>query len=215
MRRDFAYYHYFEVAATSLFIACKAEECRRKLADVVKVCASMALQGRMSEKIDEDSSIYWKWKDVITNLEELLLEVLCFDVTPENPYKICLKTLGLEFDEDVTTTGTQDKEKAQRLFLQCTNFYELLSRLPLVLMYRTEVICGLGIVLGCKKDEEGIDCLEGIGDKLGVEVEEVWRCYCMIMEVSKALEPLGSAFQILGSIPRIERSEMEKMLNKR
>lgn len=191
MRRDFTNYPYIEIAATSLFLACKAEECRRKLSDVVKVCASVALKGRMTDEISEDSKIYWKWKDVIINLEELMLEVLCFDVTPENPYRICMKALDLK---------DNNSESGQKLFGQCTNFFELLSRLPLALIFDVNVVCALGLTLACASTKMK---MPATASQLGVNKEEVWKCYCEAVELAKQLGDDQAA--ILNRIPKVSK----------
>ncbi|QPG73771.1 hypothetical protein FOA43_001085 [Brettanomyces nanus] len=211
MRRDFSYYHYFEIAATCLFIACKAEECRRKLADVVKVCASIAMWGKMNDTIDEDSKIYWKWKDTITNLEELLLEVLCFDVTPENAYKVCLRSLDLEFDEEPAKEDEVEKRKSQQIFVICTNFFEILARLPLLLMFDTETICALGTAFSCKQEKRTMK-EHFLTQKLNVRVEDVWKCYNTAIELANSLEPLRPSFRVLESLPRLDQEELSGIL---
>lgn len=196
MKRDFTNYHYFEIAATCLFIASKSEECRRKLSDVVKVCASIALTGRMSNKVTEESKIYWKWKDVIVNLEELILEVLCFDVTPVNPYKICFDILDLSEDDDNSNDEHEDK-----LFSTCTNFLELLSRLPLSILFPVNVICGLGLLLSCASSE--VQLPSNAFNKLQISREEIWRSYCTAMKLAQSLESLRQPFPILSHIPKL------------
>lgn len=82
--RDF---HYYETAATTLFLATKCEETGRKLSDLIVACAKTA-QKNDSALIDEQSKDYWRWRDVILYNEELLLEALCFDLVIEHPYTL-------------------------------------------------------------------------------------------------------------------------------
>ncbi|KAG7753101.1 hypothetical protein KL911_003206 [Ogataea haglerorum] len=199
MRRDMLSHHYFEVAATSLFIACKAEECRRRLADVVKVCAKTAM-ANSQDPIDENSKIFWRWKDLMINLEEMLLETLCFEVTPSNPYKLCLSALKLEEDMPRETDWLK---RSKDLFIQCTNVYELTSRVPLVLLHEPNVIAMLGVVLSCAKDQSTKFPPEFV-QELGTDQEQVWACYQDLVALSRPLNSLEPPFQVLQYLPKLE-----------
>lgn len=85
MRFSLGDFHYYETAATTIFLATKCEETGRKLPDIVVACAKTA-QKNDAAIIDEQSKDYWRWRDVILYNEELLLEALCFDLIIEHPY---------------------------------------------------------------------------------------------------------------------------------
>lgn len=85
MRFTLKEFHYYDIAATSLFLATKCEETGRKLKDIVIACARTA-QKNPTAIVDEQSKDYWRWRDVILYNEELLLEALCFDLIIEHPY---------------------------------------------------------------------------------------------------------------------------------
>lgn len=85
MRFTLKEYHYYEIAATTIFLATKCEETGRKLADIVVACAKTA-QKNDAAIVDEQSKEYWAWRDVILYNEELLLEALCFDLIIDHPY---------------------------------------------------------------------------------------------------------------------------------
>lgn len=76
------------IAATSLFLATKAEENCRKTKEIVIAVAKVA-QKNSSLIIDEQSKEYWRWRDSILLYEELMLEILTFDVVLQSPYN-CL-----------------------------------------------------------------------------------------------------------------------------
>lgn len=194
MRRDFVTFHYFEIAATSLFIACKADECRRRLADLVKVCAGMALQGRVTSEIDENSKVYWRWKDVITNLEELMLEVLCFDMNPDNPYKLCMEALQVDFEEQ---TGSDEN---RQIFMECTGLFEQISRLPVCLLFDSQTICALAVGMASKTGKPGF--LEA----LGTDTDKVWRCYKAAIDLAARLTPLRPELQV--KLPPLTRDKL-------
>jgi protein BUR2 len=73
------------IAATALFLATKAEENCRKTKEIVIAVAKVA-QKNASLIIDEQSKEYWRWRDSILLYEELMLEVLTFDVVLQSPY---------------------------------------------------------------------------------------------------------------------------------
>jgi hypothetical protein len=73
------------IAATSLFLATKTEENCRKTKEIVIAVAKVA-QKNSSLIIDEQSKEYWRWRDSILLYEELMLELLTFDVVLSSPY---------------------------------------------------------------------------------------------------------------------------------
>ena len=54
--------------------------------DLVIACCRVA-QKNPNLVVDEQSKDYWKWRDTILLNEDVLLEVLCFDLTIEAPHK--------------------------------------------------------------------------------------------------------------------------------
>lgn len=54
--------------------------------DIVIACCRVA-QKNPNLIVDEQSKDFWKWRDTILQNEDLLLEVLCFDLTIEAPHK--------------------------------------------------------------------------------------------------------------------------------
>lgn len=211
MFEDLVAYHYFEVAATALFVACKSEECRRNLKDVVKVCAKIA-SGK-PDPVDEESKIYWRWKDLLVKLEELLLEKLNFDVTPENPYRLAME--GLKLDATDSAKQTVDKEwekQATNLFGNCTYMFELFSRLPICLFCSIHSICALAVVLSSKKLQVTFP-VDFIKKGFNVEVEDVIQCYNDVISLATEVETLDKYFRILPYIPRTTHKEIELIFN--
>ena len=78
--------HYYSVAATCLFLATKVEENCRKMKDLVVACVRVA-QKQPAKEVDEQDKEFWRWRDTILQLEDLLLEALCFDLSLDPPYK--------------------------------------------------------------------------------------------------------------------------------
>jgi protein BUR2 len=86
-------FHYYSVAATSLFLATKVEENCRKMRDIVVACVRVA-QKQPEKVVDEQDKEYWRWKDTILAMEDTLLETLCFDLSVEPPYGTLFGFLG-------------------------------------------------------------------------------------------------------------------------
>lgn len=91
-------YHYYPMAATSLFLATKVEETCRKMRELVIACVRVA-QKDPQKAVDEQDREYWRWRDNILLNEDLLLEALCFDLTLESPYTTLFRLL-VHFQED-------------------------------------------------------------------------------------------------------------------
>lgn len=87
-------FHYYSMAATSVFLATKIEEDCRKMRELVIACVRVA-QKDPQKTVDEQDKEYWRWKDNILHNEDVLLEALCFDLTLEPPYKILFEYLNL------------------------------------------------------------------------------------------------------------------------
>ncbi|KAL8692503.1 MAG: hypothetical protein Q9218_002477, partial [Villophora microphyllina] len=88
-----AAYHYYPMAATSIYLATKIEEDCRKMKDLVVACVRVA-QKDPHKVVDEQDKEYWRWRDNILHNEDILLEALCFDLTIELPYKFLFEYLN-------------------------------------------------------------------------------------------------------------------------
>ncbi|KAG7149677.1 Cyclin pch1 like protein [Verticillium longisporum] len=85
--------HHYNIAATALFLANKTEENCRKTKEIIITVAKVA-QKNSQLIIDEQSKEYWRWRDNILAYEELMLELLTFDLMVENPYHRLFELLG-------------------------------------------------------------------------------------------------------------------------
>ena len=79
-------FHYYSMAATSLFLATKVEENCRKMKELVVACVRVA-QKDPNKVVDEQDTEFWRWKDNILHNEDLLLEAICFDLNLDPPYR--------------------------------------------------------------------------------------------------------------------------------
>lgn len=210
MKYDLNSNHYYEIGTTCIFIACKSEECRRKLSDVIKVCARIATGGR--EVIDEESKIYWQWKDLIVNLEEKLLNVFEFDVAPLNPYVITAQVLDVQLDQHLPVKGGIDPEwlkKSPTLFGNCVNALEMMVRLPILVLFPVEVLCALVIVYSSKKT--GIHVSRAVfQERLNIETKDVIRCHEIAIRYATITDRLDPKLQV--NLPSLSPAEIETLL---
>ncbi|KAK1832808.1 cyclin-like protein [Podospora conica] len=77
--------HHYNIAATALFLANKTEENCKKTKELIIAVAKVA-QKNVKLEIDEQSKEYWRWRDSILAYEELMLEMLTFDLMITPPY---------------------------------------------------------------------------------------------------------------------------------
>ncbi|KAI9314612.1 cyclin-like protein [Dichotomocladium elegans] len=90
MRHSMKRFHVYDIAATSLLVATKVEECTRRLKDFINVCNQKA-QKNDQLHIEENTREYKKWKDTVLANETVLLEAICFDFTIDHPQGIVLE----------------------------------------------------------------------------------------------------------------------------
>jgi protein BUR2 len=91
------------IAATAVFLANKTEENCFKTKNIIIAVARVA-QKNKDLIIDEQSKEYWRWRDAILANEELMLEILTFDLMLSNPYEEmfnCLKRLNVDHDKEI------------------------------------------------------------------------------------------------------------------
>lgn len=209
MFEDLKTYHYYEVSATSIFVACKAEECRRNLKDVVKICSKIAT-GK-NEGVDEDDKLYWRWKDIIVRLEQLMLQRLNFDVTPINPYKITLDALLIDAEPSVMRSPNKQWEsQARAVFQHCTYIFELFSRLPLCLLFSPQCICALTILLSAKKINSTFPP-EFIKDTFNLSLDDVLKCHQTFISLAKFTNVLEKHYRILQYVPPASSDEIREL----
>ena len=84
--------HHYQVAATAVYVAYKSKENPRKMHELI-VAVSRVAQKDPNLVIDEQSKEFWKWRETIQHHENLMLEVLCFDLDPGLPYPVLYEFL--------------------------------------------------------------------------------------------------------------------------
>ncbi|KAI8833520.1 cyclin-like protein [Chytriomyces cf. hyalinus JEL632] len=101
MRESFKKHQYHDVSSAAVFLATKVEETGRRLRAVITAAAQKAKKDD-SHQVLEGSKEYRNWYDNMMYYEELLLAVLCWDLTVEYPYErilILCKAIGASQDQ--------------------------------------------------------------------------------------------------------------------
>ncbi|GAB7361922.1 hypothetical protein MBLNU230_g1960t1 [Neophaeotheca triangularis] len=130
--------HQFQSAATALFLATKVEESCRKMKELITAFCRVA-QKNPNLIVDEQSKDFWKWRDCILYNEDVLLEVLCFDLTVESPHRLLfhmLKFYGHEHNKPF-------RNSAWALVTDANNTI-------LCLMCTSRVICVAAFYVACR-----------------------------------------------------------------
>lgn len=117
--------HHYQTAATALFLATKVEESCRKMKELILAFCRVA-QKNPNLIIDEQSKDWWRWRDCILHNEDVLLEVLCFDLTIESPHRQLfemLKWYGVEHNKRLRNAawGFVTDSNNTQLCLLCTS----------------------------------------------------------------------------------------------
>jgi protein BUR2 len=96
-----------QIAAIAVFLTTKVDEMPRKLKEIVIACCRVAQKNPVL-LVDEQTKDYWRWKDTIIVNEDIMLELLCFDLTLESPYKVffdLMKSHGVSENKALRATG--------------------------------------------------------------------------------------------------------------
>jgi protein BUR2 len=130
--------HHYQSAATALFLASKVEESCRKMKELIVAFCRVA-QKNPNLVVDEQSKDWWRWRDCILFNEDVLLEVLCFDLTIDSPHRLLfniLKYYGMEHNKRL--------RNAAWAFVTDSN------NTPLCLLFTSHTIAMAGFYAACR-----------------------------------------------------------------
>ncbi|KAI8972346.1 cyclin-like protein [Pilobolus umbonatus] len=160
MRQSMRRFHVYDIAATSLFVATKVEECTRRIKDIVIACAQKA-QKNDKLTLEEDSKDFIKWKETVLHYEVILLETLCFDLSIQHPH-----------------TSLFELESQLKISSSCTRrawmlLYQSLGA-PLCVLYKPKVVAVAALLLASYlSTDQSRDWYDGLQDIDSVQVHEL------------------------------------------
>ncbi|KAF3938010.1 Cyclin-T1-3 [Dactylella cylindrospora] len=193
MRESLKDFHYYNVAATALYLATKVEENCRKLSDLIQAVARTA-QKNDNIIIDEQCKEYWKWHDTIMFTEEHMLAALCYDFNIEKPYKLLQDYLQLLSVVDDGGRKEKDIMKAAWAFINDSHLTVL------CLMFPASTIAGAALYMSAKfndtsfRDKDGKPWWKVIGvDLLDIkkacnQMADLYECVKNPSSVTKSWE---------------------------
>lgn len=130
--------HHYQIAATSVYVAYKSKENPRKMHELI-VAVSRVAQKDPNLLVDEQSKEFWKWRETIQHHENLMLEVLCFDLDPSLPYPVLFEFLKYY--------GVQEHKKLRNVsWAVVTDSFTT----PLCLLVQPQSVAGGALYLGLK-----------------------------------------------------------------
>lgn len=165
------------ILQSKYFVASAAIAISSKLNDTYRQPDKIALQAcqlKSSLVIDEQSEMFWRWRDQLLYREELMLKVLNFELNIEVPYAIKERL-------DKTNQLNLDAEVPSETSLKAViSLIEVLSSLPILVSYEMSTLfAALLIMITCKAKEKLPTGY--LKDNLNVEIEDAWNCYKYVL----------------------------------
>ncbi|ODV78659.1 cyclin-like protein, partial [Suhomyces tanzawaensis NRRL Y-17324] len=188
MRMPISSSKYF-VASAAVAISCKLNDTYR-VPDKIALSACNLKNPNPAVPIDEQSDMFWRWRDQLLYREEMMLKTLNFDLNLELPYEIRDELLSIQDPDD--TSGFH-KKKAD-ILKNTVSLLEVISSLPVLVCYDIYTLFGtlmIAVILEgrIKFDDDSLILPENYMIRnLGVEMELCWLCYKYIIKLLKASE---------------------------
>ncbi|MBW0537072.1 hypothetical protein O181_076787 [Austropuccinia psidii MF-1] len=155
MRKPIQKYSFKAMSATALFLATKVEEVPRKLEYVVREYLKFDDLGQERGSINEDSNEFQLLKQQILYFEDILLRLLCFDLSVDHPYIPLVKAVNLiptslssSFASNPSlSVQLSDPAKAKSIAQAAWGFVNDSLMTPLCVLVRPEVIAASAFLL--------------------------------------------------------------------
>lgn len=190
------FYMRMPITTSKYFVACAAVAISCKLHDTYRPPDKIALTGcqikHPGKHVDQHSSTFWSWRDQLLYREEVMLKNLNFEVSVDLPYEITEELLKKK-PEDLKGNGFY--EKLADILKITTSKIELLSALPVLLVYDIFTLYGAMLVLTVNEAKEKFEELDAINlpkdflqNEIGVSADECFECYQFILKLRTLCE---------------------------
>jgi protein BUR2 len=152
------------------------EEHTRKLKELVISCVRVALKDP-NKVVDEQTKDFWKWRDTIIMNEDQLLEVLCFDLHLESPYRILYDLL-----KEMNVHHNKRLRDAAWAFINDTNMTQA------CLLFTARAIAGTALYFAASKvDQELPD---------GPDKQPWWKAHRVrLLDIQRAMNYMADFFE--------------------
>ncbi|CUM63711.1 uncharacterized protein PRCAT00001295001 [Priceomyces carsonii] len=166
------------VASSAMGISCKLYDNYRPLDKIALVACGIK---NPNKTIDEQSEVFWQWRDQLLYREELILRHLNFDLDIQLPY-----TIKDDLMEKLEPDETIFYKKIGDILRNTISLIELLSSLPILVAYDMRAVFGSMLVYVVyeirEKFEEIVTIPQNfLESKLRVDLRLCYRCYKYVM----------------------------------
>ncbi|RLV91715.1 Cyclin pch1 [Spathaspora sp. JA1] len=174
----------YYVASAGITISCKLNDTYRQPDKIALQACN--LKNTSSSPIDEQSDMFWRWRDQLLYREELILKALNFDLNIESPYDIRDRLLEHEEEEE---EEVDNKKKIDSVLRNSVTLIETLSSLPILVCYDINTLYATALLitlLEYKLKGEDITLPKRyLVDQVGVELQACVKCFLFIKKLLK------------------------------
>lgn len=181
------FYVRMPITTSKYFVACAAMSISCKLNDTYRAPDKIAMAGcalkNPNKTIDEQSSIFWHWRDQLLFREELILKNLNFELNLELPYELRASLEELPHSDDHEVFY----EKLPDIAKNAISLVEILSALPITVTYDMPTILATAVVLTVNEAELRFTNLTFpagfLQNSLAIDFDWCYQCYLYILRL--------------------------------
>ncbi|CUM46059.1 unnamed protein product [Debaryomyces fabryi] len=142
------FYMRMPITTSKYYVACAAIAISCKLNDNYRPPDKIAMAACMiknpHKKIDEQSDVFWSWRDQLLYREELILKHLNFDLNLFLPYSIRDDLMKMLCQD---TNATEQNTKVAEILKNTVSLIEVLSSLPILVAYDINTIFASALIV--------------------------------------------------------------------
>ncbi|CAH6719776.1 hypothetical protein CLIB1444_02S16248 [[Candida] jaroonii] len=174
------YYMRIPITTSKYFVACAAMAISCKLHDTYRLPDNIALIAcrlkNPTKVINDNSEIFWQWRDQLLFREELMLKTLNFDLNIDFPYDLRNDLMEFKSDNDVF------EDKKLDIMKNTVSVIELVSSLPILMSYEMNIVYGTILIIVVLEANERFNMniklpKDYIRDQLNVDINLCLKCY--------------------------------------
>ncbi|KAK6457015.1 cyclin-like protein [Scheffersomyces xylosifermentans] len=206
----------YYVASAAIAISCKLNDTYRQ-PDKIALQACNIKNPNPSRPIDEQSDMFWRWRDQLLFREELILKTLNFDLNVDLPYSIRDEL----FNSHEYESGLFAERKAD-ILKNTVALIEVLSSLPILVAFDMYTVFGTALLVitmeAAQKFNEKTFQLPKyyLRYHLQEDAKACYECYQYIMRLLKYAERDPSAQSNKAAIRRLhslEEADFRRLAN--
>ncbi|EGW31026.1 uncharacterized protein SPAPADRAFT_62920 [Spathaspora passalidarum NRRL Y-27907] len=173
----------YYVASAGITISCKLNDTYRQPDKIALQACN--LKNTSGKPIDEQSDMFWRWRDQLLYREELILKALNFDLNIESPYEVRDRLIEDNFEHQDTVFA----KKRVDLLKNSVTLIETLSSLPILICYDINTLYATAIIITFfefKAKEPDLQLPNRfLTDELEVDLQTCMKCFLFIKKLLK------------------------------